>query len=478
MDQRILDNFLSLTRIPRKSHHEEAVSRFLYQWALEKGLSACRDQAGNVIVDKPASPGCENAPRTILQGHMDMVCVAEPGRDYDPLCDPIRVINNGETLTADGTSLGADDGAGVALAMTILEDPDAVHGPIRGIFTVDEEDGMAGATALDGAHLDAGYLINLDWEEFGSLCCSSAGSDMYSFRRDADWSSAEGLHAYALTLTGFEGGHSGAQIHLGRANAIRVAARILRAAANAGCSLRLASFQGGSAHNAIPSHAEAVVCLSPEQEDAFLAAARAETDLQLELCGATDPGAVVTLLKTDAASRALSAEMSRDVLDILTSVHDGVFTMSPAIEGLVESSANTGLCRLSETAFTFMVHQRSSQAEITHRMKADYLRLAGEFGFAMEVISSSPAWPVKPGSELVEICRKCFRGLTGREIRVEPIHAGLECGAFAEKNPALDIISIGPELRDIHSPKETLVLASLDECDGLVRAVLKDIAGK
>ena len=307
MDQRILENFLSLTRIPRKSHHEEAVSRFLYQWALDKGLRACRDEVGNVIIDKPASAGCENAPCTILQAHMDMVCVAEPGRAYDPLTDPITVINDGETLTADGTSLGGDDGAGVAIAMTILEDTQAVHGPVRAIFTVDEEDGMAGANALDVRHLDVGYLINMDWEEYGSLCCSSAGSDMYLFRRAVERTDAAGLSAFSLSLRGFEGGHSGAQIHLGRANAIRAAARILLAAADAGCGIRLAAFKGGSAHTAIPSSAEAVVCVDPAQEDAFLAAARAQADLELELCGATDPSAVISLLKSRKRTKYINA---------------------------------------------------------------------------------------------------------------------------------------------------------------------------
>ena len=478
MDQRILDNFLSLTRIPRKSHHEEAVSRFLYQWAADKGLQAAQDAVGNVIIDKPASAGCENAPCTILQAHMDMVCVAEPGRAYDPLTDPITVINDGETLTADGTSLGGDDGAGVAIAMTILEDPDAVHGPIRAIFTVDEEDGMAGANALDAGHLEAGYLINMDWEEYGSLCCSSAGSDMYLFRRAAEREDAAGLSVYSLSLRGFEGGHSGAQIHLGRANAIRAAARILLAAADAGCRIRIAAFKGGSAHNAIPSTAEALVCVEPAQEESFLTAAKVRADLELELCGATDPAAVISLLKTDGTDSALSSELSRDILGILTSVHDGVNTMSPSIPGLVESSANTGLCELGSQEITFTVHQRSSEPEITAQMKEEFLHRAEEYGFRMEVLTSSPAWPVKPGSELVEICRECYRALSGSEIRVEPIHAGLECGAFAAKNPSLDIISIGPDLRDIHSPKETLILSSVEQCSDLVRAMLKVIGRK
>ncbi len=478
MDTRILDNFLSLTRIPRKSHHEEAVSRFLYRWALDRGLTACRDEAGNVIIDKPGSPGSENAPCTILQAHMDMVCVAEPNREYDPLTDPIVVINDGETLTADGTSLGGDDGAGVAIAMTIMEDKDAVHGPIRAIFTVDEEDGMAGANALDVRHLDAGYLINLDWEEYGSLCCSSAGSDMYLFRKAVRCEDARELSSFVLSLQGFEGGHSGAQIHLGRANAIRLAAGILAAGSGRCGGACLASFKGGSAHNAIPSSCQAVIVTPAEKASDFLEATREAIDLALEGCALTDPHAVISIAQTDGVDAALSADDTAMILGILTEVHDGVNTWSASIPGLVESSANTGLAQLGGGRFEFTVHQRSSEPAITAEMKKVFIAQAAKYGFAMDVLASSPPWPVRPGSELLEICSRQYKALTGQEIRVEPVHAGLECGGFSAKNPALDIISIGPDILDIHSPKETLILESVYNCDRLVRSILKEIAEK
>ena len=249
MNEKIIENFLSLCAIPHKSHHEEKISRFLYDWAVKKGLAAVRDEEGNVIIDKAGSAGHEDAPRTILQAHMDMVVVWEDGMDFDPLNDTITVINDGKTLKAKGTSLGGDDGAGVALAMSILEDETAVHGPIRAIFTVDEEDGMSGADHLDPKHLDAKYLINLDWEEFGSLCNSSAGSDMYRMHRAAEWEAASG-NAYKIAVSGLVGGHSGASIHLKLANAIRIAARTAKTALDMCPGARLAAFRGGSAHRA------------------------------------------------------------------------------------------------------------------------------------------------------------------------------------------------------------------------------------
>ena len=476
MNERALENFLSLTRIPRRSHHEEAVSRFLRDWAEEKGLAAIRDEVGNVIIDKPASPGHENAPLAILQAHMDMVCVAEPGREYDPLTDPIRVIRSEDTLTADGTSLGGDDGAGVAVAMTILEDKDAVHGPLRAIFTVDEEDGMLGADSLAAEHLDGCYLINLDWEEFGSLCCSSAGSDMYSLKRQASWEAAQGT-AFALEIQGLEGGHSGAQIHLGRANAIRMAARILSAGEKV-CPVQLAAFRGGSAHNAIPSSARCVAVVAEENASAFLEAIGQAIDTELENCALTDPHGMITAVETDRPEKALTIDMSADILAILTGIHDGVNTLSPSIPGLVESSANTGVAELGENDFSFLVHQRSSEPARTAEMKRDFLAKAEAHGFSLEVLTSSPAWPVRPDSELVDICARQYKALTGKEIRVEPVHAGLECGAFASKNPGLDIISIGPTIVDIHSPKETLILSSVYGCEALVRGILKEISEK
>ena len=479
MNHPIVENFLSLCAIPRRSHHEEAVSRFLYQWGLDKGLAACRDEEGNVILEKPASPGCENAPLTILQAHMDMVVVWEDGVEHDPLLDPITVINDGLTLKAKGTSLGGDDGAGVAMAMAILEDESAIHGPLRAIFTVDEEDGMSGAEALHPRHLQGQYLINLDWEGFGSLCCSSAGSDMYALRRSAEYiTPGEDRVFYALNVQGLEGGHSGAQIHLGRANAIRLAASILFAGAQAAGGASLAAFRGGSAHNAIPASASAVIAVAREKSAAFFEAAQQETDRLLELCALTDPRAMVTLVETDRSEKLLSEKETGDILALLLAVHDGIHTMSSAIPGLVESSANTGLARLDENGFEFIVHQRSSEPSITEEMKKVFLSQAAQYGFTLSVLSSSPAWPVRPGSELVELCRRHFRDLFGREIAVEPVHAGLECGCFSRKNPALDIISIGPDILDIHSPKETLVLQTVYDCDALVRSMLREIAGK
>lgn len=477
MNEKIIENFLSLCAIPHKSHHEEKISRFLYDWAVSKGLEPVRDDEGNVIINKPGTPGHENAPCTILQAHMDMVVVWEDGMTFDPLNDAITVVNDGKTLKAKGTSLGGDDGAGVALAMSILEDESAVHGPIRAIFTVDEEDGMSGAEHLDAKHLDAKYLINLDWEEFGSLCNSSAGSDMYRIHRAAEWEPGSGK-AFTITVNGLVGGHSGASIHLRLANAIRMAARTAKAALDACPDIRLAAFRGGSAHNAIPASCSAVITVPDAAAGKVLEALNAHALTESAACAATDPDAKVSVTASALPEKVLDGNVTRRYLTLLTEVFDGVHTMSPSIPSLVESSANTGLAFIDENTVEFTVHQRSSEPSITAEMKAEYERQAAENGFSFVQLSSSPAWPLKPGSELVGICERIFKEQNGREMSVEPVHAGLECGSFSSANPALDIISIGPDILDIHSPRETLVLETVYGCDTLIRAILKEIAEK
>ena len=302
---------------------------------MKKGLAAVRDEEGNVIIDKAGSAGHEDAPRTILQAHMDMVVVWEDGMDFDPLNDTITVINDGKTLKAKGTSLGGDDGAGVALAMSILEDETAVHGPIRAIFTVDEEDGMSGADHLDPKHLDAKYLINLDWEEFGSLCNSSAGSDMYRMHRAAEWEAASGK-AYKIAVSGLVGGHSGASIHLKLANAIRIAARTAKTALDMCPGARLAAFRGGSAHNAIPASCTAVITVPEKDAEKVLEALNAHALTEAVACAATDPEARVAVTAAELPEKALTGELSRGYLALLTEVFDGVHTMSPSIPSLVE----------------------------------------------------------------------------------------------------------------------------------------------
>lgn len=476
MNQNITDNFLALCSIPHKSHHEEQISLYLYNRAKEHGLSVHRDALGNIIIDKPGTPGCENAPLTILQAHMDMVVVWEEGKDFDPLKDPIEVIMDGTMMRANGTSLGGDDGSGIALAQAILEDDSLTHGPIRAIFTVDEEDGMSGADNLDPKWLDGKYLINLDWEEFGSLCCSSAGGELYTFRHTPDWESVDDGVAYSIRVEGLSGGHSGAMIHLGRANAIRVAAGLVDKAARAGIPVRIASFTGGVAHNAIPSVAEIRLVVPMKDTTLFKALACAAASKLNEEYAESDPDAQMLMDKVDLPSHALSAETSAAFAGFVANTHDGVNSMSAAIPTLVETSANLGMILCSEQELGCDVFQRGSNDAVTAQMRAAYAADAGKYGCKMTVVSSYPGWPVRENSRLMDICTSEYKKLFGETMKVEPVHAGLECGNFSTKAPALDIISIGPNIYDIHSPAEAMDMESVDKLYDLVLNILKVIS--
>jgi len=241
---------------------------------------------------------------------------------------------------------------------------------------------------------------------------------------------------------------------------------------------RLAAFRGGSAHNAIPASCTAVITVPEKDAEKVLEALNAHALTEAVACAATDPEAKVAVTAAELPEKALTGELSRGYLALLTEVFDGVHTMSPSIPSLVESSANTGLAAVGEDEVEFTVHQRSSEPAITAEMKKEYERQASEHGFTMTLLSSSPAWPLKPGSELVGICERIFKEQNGHDMSVEPVHAGLECGSFSSANPALDIISIGPDILDIHSPRETLVLDTVYGCDTLIRAILKEIADK
>ena len=283
--------------------------------------------------------------------------------------------------------------------MSILEDETAVHGPIRAIFTVDEEDGMSGADHLDPKHLDAKYLINLDWEEFGSLCNSSAGSDMYRMHRAAEWEAASGK-AYKIAVSGLVGGHSGASIHLKLANAIRIAARTAKNRARhvpRRASCRFPRRQRPQCH---PASCTAVITVPEKDAEKVLEALNAHALTEAVACAATDPEAKVAVTAAELPEKALTGELSRGYLALLTEVFDGVHTMSPSIPSLVESSANTGLAAVGEDEVEFTVHQRSSEPAITAEMKKEYERQASEHGFTMTLLSSSPRGRSSPAASL------------------------------------------------------------------------------
>lgn len=477
MLESILQEFLHLAEIPRPSHHEEKVSAYLMRWAAEHGLSFEQDRLGEVIIDKPASPGCEEVPRVILQAHMDMVCVAAEGTSFDPLKDPIQVLNDGKTLTAKGTSLGADDGIGVALCLHILKDTSLRHGPVRAIFTVNEEDGMS-SIDLPEQYLDAGYLINLDWEWLGSLCNSSAGCDFFTLARRPSWEAlSPGSRAVQIRLKGLLGGHSGVDINRGRANALISLAAALSELRKSGIPFQLLDFHGGQARNAIPSSADAAIaaaeCDIPEILDRLKAA---EASWRGCFEGVEEHAVFIVEPGKTVEGQALCQADTDALLSLLLSVPCGVHTISPFVPSLTESSQNLGLLSMSADAITLECMERSCTAYRAEELLRTSRLVAESFGFSFSRGDHAPAWAVNPHSRLTPLTCRLYQELTGREMVVEPVHGGLECGAFFEKNPALDMIAIGPSLRDVHTPKESCDLESVAVTAKLITAVLEQIS--
>ncbi len=481
MSKRMLDivvsEFMALTKIPRPSHHEERVAQYLYDWAVKRGLQVEKDNLGQIIIDKPASLGCEGKPLTIFQAHMDMVCVCEEGVQYDPMTDPIKVINDGKTLTADGTSLGADDGIGIAMALYVLGDDTLRHGPIRAIFTVNEEDGMDSMN-MDPKYLQGDYLVNLDWEEIGSVCNSCAGGDFFVFERKTDWEAAPaGSKTMTVAFSNLLGGHSGVGIHKGHANALVSLATAMSALKQAGIAYQIADFSGGQAPNAIPKFGKVSFAIASAEVDKAKAALDA---FMVEFKGAFDniepEYSFGVAVEDTAPQRVLSAKTSCDLIDLLTMCPNNIHTMSPFVAGLVESSSNVGTISIDDEKISFADFARSSVTYHATQLGLICEAMAQQCGFTLRNDTHVPGWAVNPNSKLVPIACAAYKELTGKDMVVEPVHAGVECGAFAIMNPHLDMIAIGPTLTGVHTPDEKCNLEDVDITTELLVAILTKIA--
>lgn len=460
----VVAEFAELAKIPRPSGHEKAAGDYLEGRFRQLKAAVSRDEKGNLRADLPASPGGEEKPRVILQSHMDMVCAAEPGRPFNALTDPIRLIREENTLTADGTSLGSDDGTGIGIILYLFKHrEDFLHGPLRAIITVDEEAGMMGARALAEDWLtDARYLINCDSENVDELTIGSAGSINLDFRRKISFepiSPREGS-AFEIKLSGLLGGHSGECIGLGRGNALRSMAFFLTELAASAVDYRLASFEGGNARNAIPAEAAAVIVTSSPEAELKKIAGRAGKKLQ-KLYPA-DNGGILTVRSVPLPAAAAGAEDTLALIGLLTNLHTGVYSMSPAVPGLVETSANIGQVIWPEQSeegtarVAFMPRSAIDGRLAEFRMSGALL--AAATGWQLEAGEISPGWAPRPKSPLAEVISRVYREQNGAPMKVGAIHAGLECGFHARKAPELDIVSIGVTTRDIHSPRETLEL--------------------
>ncbi|PCF95120.1 aminoacyl-histidine dipeptidase [Vreelandella nigrificans] len=471
-------HFRTLCNTPRPSGHEAALVATLEAWADAQGLTHDRDAFGNLRLCKPASPGCEQAPGVVLQGHLDMVAQANTGHDHDFTRDPISTYVKEGWLHADGTTLGADNGLGVAAILAVLEDPELTHGPLEALFTLEEETSMGGALNLAENWLEGTLLLNLDSEDRGQVYIGCAGgADVVV---DAQLPSAgllEEEQVLSLALTGLKGGHSGVDVHKPLGNANRLLVRVLRALET--FDARLISYQGGTLRNAIPREAFAQVALPADDVEAALATvASLERTLKTEL-GSGDSGLVLTAKRTAPAEiEPLTRDASAMLLAAMHAAPCGVERMSADVPGVVETSNNLGVLSLEAGRFHLCALVRSLHDSATAAMADRFQALFGLMGARVKVENGYPGWAPNPESGLLAMFKQRHAALLGREPEVKVIHAGLECGILGSKYPHLDMISFGPLIRGAHSPNERVELDSVVEFWDMLRAMIEELATK
>jgi dipeptidase D len=477
----VWEHFATLCAIPRPSRHEAALRDHLLAWAGARGIAARVDDIGNLILRKPASPGRESCPGVVLQGHLDMVCQKNAGTVHDFHRDPIRPVLKDGWLAAEDTTLGADNGIGVALALAALDEPGLVHPPLEVLLTVDEEAGMGGARALAPGTLVGGRLINLDTEEWGEFYLGCAGGmDVEVGRACGREPLPPGFTPWRLAVTGLQGGHSGIDIHFNRGNAIRLLVECLRALALE-LDARLIALEGGTARNAIPREAFGVFALPPAAAGRLPALLDALLQAWKRRLAGIDDGVRLSWeraipMDTPPGDQALLPVDQAALLDFLHAAPNGMARMSADFPGVVETSDNLGVASLcGETGrAVFMV--RSLKDADAHALADKLIRYAAAHGFQAGKVGPYPGWTPNPASALLALGRRVYQREFGRPAGLQVIHAGLECGLLAASHPGLDMISFGPDIRGAHAPGERVEIHSVARCWVLLKAMLEELA--
>lgn len=464
-------HFAVLCRIPRASKNEGPLRDHLRDWADRRGLASEVDSAGNLIIRKPATSGHRDAPTVILQAHLDMVCQKNDGVAHDFSRHPIATELHDGWLRAPETTLGADNGIGVALILAALASGTLAHGPLEALFTVDEEAGMGGARALAGDRFAGRLLINLDTEEWGQFYVGCAGGLDVDVMRRANAEPAPPTHlGRRIEVHGLRGGHSGIDIHHGRGNAIKLLVRLL-CALQKRLPLRLAALRGGSARNALPREASALLTLPPEALPALASEIAAWQTLFQEELAAVDPGVSLRSVAAEAGA-VLSTDEQAIWLHSLHAAPHGVWRMSDLWPGVVETSNNLGIVDLRADGgrCNFMV--RSLRDSGSQALSEEIGSLFALSGSRCQPSGHYPGWIPAVESPLLALCRSVYRQQFACEAAIQIIHAGLECGLISAKIPNLDLISFGPTIRGAHAPGEAVDVASVDRCWQLLQAIL------
>ncbi len=466
-------NFRELTLIPHPSKHEEQITEFLLQFGKQHAHEAFRDEAGNVIFRKNATPGMENRKGIILQAHCDMVPQANADKQHNFLTDPITTIVKDGYVMADGTTLGADDGIGVAAIMSVFEDETIAHGPIEALITVDEETGLTGAVNLKSGMLEGKTLINLDSEEHGIFYIGCAGGVNVNIGLPIEYEEPnEKLNYYRLSALGFLGGHSGCDIHKNRPNASKILFRFLDYCLPY-LDFYMGDFGGGNMHNAIPREAFAEIAI-PDYDDGDIDELIEEFNeiIQSEY-GNSDPDGRIEIKECE-EFRCCSEKSWFDVHSLINTLPSGVFAMSADIPGLVETSNNLSVVKVENGILKIQCLLRSSVQTQSDYLKRIIETLSTKCDANVEFEGEYPGWKPNPNSEILEISKKVFNDNFGQEPQVTAIHAGLECGMIIDKYPGMDAISIGPDMSGVHTPTEKIEIESCGKFMQLLADIIKN----
>lgn len=471
----VFQYFEEISNIPRGSGNEKGISDYLLNFGKELGLESIQDEALNVIIKKPGTPGYENAPTVIIQGHMDMVCEKNNGVEHDFEKDPLKLRIVDDYIYATDTTLGADNGIAVAYAMAILASNDIPHPPIEVLLTTDEETGMSGAMAIKKENLQGKILINLDNEEEGYLLVSCAGGVRSTATLKVDEQEIGSKKLIKINISGLKGGHSGMDIIKERGNSNKILGRVLKGLVRE-VKFNLVSLNGGSKNNAIPREAEAIIAVNPNDENTAIEVINNWNNIIENELRAQDPGLKIEASITDIKTcKEFTDESTKKVVDLLYIYPNGINTKSTEIEGLVESSTNLGVLTTKDGVVEFDSAIRSSipslKEEIVLRSKTIVELLGGKF----ETTSDYPGWEYDPNSKVRDICQKVHKDMYGKEAKIVAIHAGVECGLFNEKLGNLDMISFGPNLYDVHTPDEHMSISSVKNCYEYLLGILKEI---
>lgn len=483
--KRVFYYFEELCKIPHGSYHTKQISDYCVSVAQRLGFEVRQDQWNNVVIRKPASIGCEQAPVLMLQGHLDMVCEKEAGADHNFETEGLELMIQDGYVMAKDTTLGGDDGIAIAIALAVLEDTSLIHPPLEIVFTTEEEVGMEGALGLDTSDLKASYLLNLDSEDEGVLTVSCAGGSTMKLEVGYKQEIVNGI-PYRLSISGLLGGHSGVEIQKGRANSNKLMAQLL-ADLSKEANYHLISLNGGKKHNAIPRETVAYIVFESEQE------IRKATSVIGRYCGLyqeayedSDPDIHIDLQPCGVEYKvknghlfAFASSDAEKLLQILMLLPDGVQSMSQAIPGLPETSLNLGVLETlpDENKVYIEVSNRSSNSAGLKLLEEQIQYIADVCGFYCKLQSSYPGWSYRKDSRLQKVMADIYQKLFQKEVTIEAIHAGLECGILASKMPELDIVSTGPDILDIHTPQERMSIASVQRTYRYVLAVIEALAG-